>query len=130
MSRRFTDWLKRRKTDIILHAPQVVLSISALVGLAVVFKAPEVHTRKDADGLAATFGVLLAVIVAITAVYAAVALKRRRLRNYALITAGAGCLACLAGLLSIPLDLYRYALAVAFAAVVDSGLTMLILLME
>jgi hypothetical protein len=126
--KRFSDLVRRLRTDLELNSVPALVLAAILIGVLAGLFAPEVHSRADANALVAVFVGLLAGVVAILAVYAVVAnWKGARNRRFALLVAGLGCGAAVAGLFSMPLDAYRYAFAVSVAAFLDQVLTVIVL---
>jgi glycerol-3-phosphate acyltransferase PlsY len=112
---------KRMWTTVGLGVPSWVLTLLAgvIAGVLAGHFAPSVDTRKDADGQAATYGVFLAVACALFVAFAAVPkLRSGRLRNTALAASVLAFLTAVAGMFTLPLDLYAYMFAATVAALV------------
>jgi drug/metabolite transporter (DMT)-like permease len=121
------DFLVRRHTDLVDRADWAVAICAVVVFVLAAIFAPDVQSRADADDLGAVFGALLGALAALLVAYAAVTTRRKgRLRARALVIAILGIGAALAGLLQIPLDLYRWAFALAVASTAYEALAILL----
>jgi len=121
--KRIADFGSRRATEMQGRLPGVVKAAAFAAGLAagvVVGALADVHTRADGSGLAAVFGPLVGVEVALLAAYVTPLGNAVRpfLGPAAVGAAALGALASVAGLAQPPLDAYRYALGVAVGCTV------------
>ncbi len=116
--KRIADFGTRRKTEMQGRLPGAVKAATFVAGLGagvVVGALADVHTRADGNGLAAVFGPLVGVEVALLVVYVTPLGKAvRPFLGPAVVGAAAlGALASIAGLAQLPLNAYHYALGVA-----------------
>lgn len=123
--RKAADFFRRRVTDARLHLPALLRVIALVVGVIVLLCfSPHVATRADANGLNTVFAGLLTALLAILGGYV-IARKNKLVDRPALVIAALGLFAMIAGLVDLPLDSYRWALAISIAAVVHGSLTLI-----
>ena len=124
MTTSLKDWATSRRTELELRPGLPLLVAAIIVGIVAALLSPTVRVRSDADALGPVFVGFLAAIPTIAGFAASRA--NGRLRVHVVLAAVIGCAAAVAGLLYIDLNLYRYAFAVAVAALAFDGLALLV----